>query len=623
MVAYEESFDYIVIGSGAGGGVVAARLAEAGKSVLLLEAGGDPLAEDRARAPTGRNLADDYRVPAFNAFASEHPDMRWDFWVRHYDDPAFQKRDWRYRESYENEKVNGVLYPRCSALGGCTAHNAMIIVRPHNADWNHIWKTMGDASWKASRMQRYFRRLERCRYRNFLYRWLARLGWNPTGHGWDGWLTTEKAIPLRAILDRGIRETISHSIGAAIGLLPDAAERWRWLVKSQGDPNDERLVDERAFGVRMIPLSTSRHGRCGTRELLLDVRQRRPENLTIRLNAIVTRIEIDPESKVATGVAYREGKKLYRAAAGPRNSEWSEKRVGATREVILAGGVFNTPQLLMLSGIGCPDQLSKLDIDVVQPLPGVGQNLQDRYEVSVVSQMKAPWKAMRGARYNDTDKHYRRWRLFRKGIYTSNGGMMSVMMRSKTDRERPDLFCFALLADFRGYYPGYAERLKKIDYLSWVVLKAHSRNTAGEVRLKSNDPLEQPAIRFRYFHEGNDTRGDDLESVAAGVRFVRKVADSMADLIDEEETPGRHIYTDQQIKDHIGANAWGHHACGTCAMKPQDQGGVVDSDFKVYGIDRLRIVDASIFPRIPGFFIVTSVYMIAEKAADAILERSA
>ena len=207
--------------------------------------------------------------------------------------------------------------------------------------------------------------------------------------------------------------------------------------------------------------------------------------------------------------------------------------------------------------------------------------------------------------------------------YTSNGGMISVILRSKTDRVRPDLYCFALMADFRGYYPGYSDRIKKPGYLTWLILKAHSRNTAGEVRLESKDPLERPSIRFRYFQEGNDGTGDDLDAVAKGVGFVRQMADSMSGLIDEEELPGRHVFSERQIKDHIRDTAWGHHACGTCAMKPQDQGGVVDSSFKVYGIDRLRIVDASVFPRIPGFFIVTSVYMIAEKAADVILETSA
>ena len=116
-----------------------------------------------------------------------------DFWVRHYDDAARQQRDWRY-----DEVRDGVLYPRVRALGGCTAHHAMITVRPNNADWNHIAETMGDPSWRASQMQGYWERVERCRTRWFPWRWLARVtGWNPLGHGWRGWMTTELALPLR------------------------------------------------------------------------------------------------------------------------------------------------------------------------------------------------------------------------------------------------------------------------------------------------------------------------------------------------------------------------------------------------------------------------------------------
>ncbi len=138
------------------------------------------------------SLADAYRVPAFHAFASEHPGMPQDFWVRHYADSALQARDWRYLR-----KDDGVLYPRARGLGGCTAHHAMIVVRPNDSDWNHIWQLTGDDSWSASRMQTYFERIERCRYRFFLWRWLAALtGLNPTGHGWRGWLTTERALPF-------------------------------------------------------------------------------------------------------------------------------------------------------------------------------------------------------------------------------------------------------------------------------------------------------------------------------------------------------------------------------------------------------------------------------------------
>jgi choline dehydrogenase len=107
--------------------------------------------------------------------------------------------------------------------------------------------------------------------------------------------------------------------------------------------------------------------------------------------------------------------------------------------------------------------------------------------------------------------------------------------------------------------------------------------------------------------------------MVTGIRYGRKVMDAIGHLVAEEEVPGRHLYTDEQLKDHIEDNTWGHHACGTCAMKPESRDGVVDSEFRVHGIKNLRVVDASIFPRIPGYFIVAAIYMIAEKAADILL----
>ncbi len=132
--------DYVVIGSGAGGGTLAARLAEAGMRVVLLEAGGDPLREP---AP---GLPEDYEVPAFHPLASEHPAMRWDFFVRHYDDDARQRRDPKWRPQ-------GILYPRAGTLGGCTAHNAMILVAPHDSDWDGIAALTNDPSWRAGNMR--------------------------------------------------------------------------------------------------------------------------------------------------------------------------------------------------------------------------------------------------------------------------------------------------------------------------------------------------------------------------------------------------------------------------------------------------------------------------------------
>jgi choline dehydrogenase len=483
----------------------------------------------------------------------------------------------------------------------------MIIVQPNNADWNHIRNVTGDASWRASNMQRYFEKIEDCRYRARWRRWLARwLGWNPSGHGWGGWLVTERSFPLRVLRDWALRRTLLRATLAAADAQTDPGAQWHWSLTSYFDPNDRRLVNERAWGVRLAPMATRRHVRHGPRERLLDVARRHPDRLQIRLHATALRVVVDPATKRATTVVYRD-------------AEGREQTAEARRDVILAGGAFASPHLLMLSGIGCGDHLRAHGIEVVHALPGVGRNLQDRYEVGVVSRMREPWQALRGATYTRRDKHYRRWRWLRAGNYTSNGVMVSAVVKSQTNLPVADLFCFSLLADFRGYHPGYAERLKAHDKLTWAVLKAYTRNDAGTVRLRSADPLAPPVIDFRYFEEGSAPDGDDLDAVVAGIRFVRRVVDSMPELVAAEEEPGRHLQTDEHLRTYVRDNAWGHHACGTCAMKPEAAGGVVDSAFRVHGITGLRVVDASIFPRIPGYFLVAAVFMIAEKAADAML----
>src|SRR5688572_990130 len=363
--------EYIVIGSGAGGGTVAARLAEEGYRVLVLEAGPDPRA---AGGNADRSNADDYDVPAFHPYAAENPAMRWDFFVRHYGNTEQQRLDPNYRETWDGKPVDGVLYPRAGALGGCTAHNAMILVCPHDSDWNQLADLTGDRSWRAEHMWEYFARLERCDYRP-RDRVLARLGQNPSRHGFDGWLQTERAAPRSAVHDDHLRSTIIEAARTAL----EARFRLRSLSNSEADPNDWRIATDDSLGLRFTPMTTRDGVRTGTRERLLDVSTRHPDRLRIQTNALVTKILFDDTNR-AIGVEYLEGERLYRAHAAPNPDTGVTRQVFASREIILAGGVFNTPQLLMLSGIGAPPTLSRHGLTTRVDLPGVGTNLQDRYE---------------------------------------------------------------------------------------------------------------------------------------------------------------------------------------------------------------------------------------------------
>ncbi|MGA9582443.1 MAG: GMC family oxidoreductase [Allosphingosinicella sp.] len=599
--------DYIVVGSGAGGGTVAARLAEAGMDVILVEAGGDPVAEVAERFPC------DYSIPAFHPMASENPAMAWDYFVEHYSDPAEARRDWKRCGE------RGIFYPRAGTLGGCTAHNAMIFVTPQDSDWRGIAEITGDESWGPDAMVSYQRKVEQCRHRP-LRRLLAGIGRDGSGHGWDGWLPVERAMPAKAFDDAPMREMIEKGARAASQGISGPWQALKRLLRGKLDPND-RSMNGKA-GLCYAPLSTDRHRRFGTRERLREVEAKKTGGrLRIELHALVTRLLFAPDGGAA-GVEYRRGRHLYRASPQSGAAEEGEPvSIKARREVILAAGAFNTPQLLMLSGIGPEEQLAEHRIPVREPLP-VGRNLQDRYEVCVLHRLAAPWKSMEGADFSPDDPVARLWETKRQGMYISNGAALAMKRNSPGCCGDSDLFIMALLGAFQGYYPGYSKALREQkDVLSWAILKARTANTRGAVTLRSGDPREPPRIQFNFFDRECDPEGKDLAAVAAAVEMVREAAAPLLEcnLVTEEICPGRDV-KGEALEQWIRDNAWGHHASCTCPMKPRDQGGVLDSRLRVYGVKRLRVVDASVFPRIPGYFIVSAIYMAAEKAADMILE---
>lgn len=624
----EYDADFIVVGSGAGGGTVAARLAEDGFSVILLEAGGDPRTSIGSTPQTRgiNSLPDDYDVPAFHALSTENDGICWDFFVRHYTDQAKQDADPKYVRDIEGQPEGGVFYPRAGTLGGCTAHNALIFVVPNNADWNQIADLTGDPSWRAERMRTYFEKLEKCAHRPDERPPGGGAGPNPSRHGWTGWLQTEKSIPRAAFRDRDLRDTIFETARAALRS-PDVAitdDDRRARLDSQLDPNDWRVVSADAIGLRYTPLTTKHSRRVGTRERVLEVADKHKAHLKVELHALATQVLFDGTGR-AIGVEYLAGERLYRAHPRPSTAPGRRRRLFAAREVILAGGAFNTPQLLMLSGIGPQAELERHGIPVRVNLDGVGRHLQDRYEVSVMHRMNFPsWKALEGATYTSSDPQYKDWGEYDDTVYNSNGAILSVIARSSAAAFSPDLFLYAVLGKFTGYEPGYSsEPGKNPNCLSWVVLKAHTVNTAGEITLRSSDPRDRPIVNFHYFDESNDAQGADLDAVVAGIKLARKLAAPLKQdgLIAREEVPGEHV-ADANLPQWVKDQAWGHHASCTCRIGKREDGGVVSGDFRVHGVEGLRIVDASIFPRIPGYFIVSAVYMIGEKAADVIGEQA-
>ena len=337
----------------------------------------------------------------------------------------------------------------------------------------------------------------------------------------------------------------------------------------------------------------------------------------------------------AIGVDFLDGQSLY--SADPRSNSTIvgvPGQVNATREVILSAGTYNTPQLLKLSGIGPKDELSSLGIPTIVHLPGVGSNLQDRYEVGVIGDTESDFEIWNGCTFGASpDPCFAEWQAGNgsdNGPYADNGLVIALVKKSTSasDSDPPDLIIGGAPLPFKGYYPGYSvDAVSSKRRFSWVILKAHTRNHAGTVTLRSADPRDTPLINFRYFNEGTtagNADGLDLEAVVEGVEFARKLFQTTMPVNGSsgfnETWPGLVVSSKDQIKDWVRDEAWGHHASCTCPIGVDDDPlAVLDSNFRVRGVQGLRVVDASVFPKIPGFFIVVAIYMISEKAADVIL----
>jgi choline dehydrogenase len=194
-------------------------------------------------------------------------------------------------------------------------------------------------------------------------------------------------------------------------------------------------------------------------------------------------------------------------------------------------------------------------------------------------------------------------------------------MRSTPDRKEPDVFLFCVPGVFKGYFPGWTSLLaQQKTQFSWLILKSHTNNRAGAVTLRSKDPTQTPHVAFRYFQEGSPGYDADRDAVVSGIEYVRRVTAKVSGFVEKELVPGAEYDDRDKLRQFVTDNAWGHHCSCTNRMgRPDDPMAVVDSKFRVIGTRGLRVVDASVFPRIPGFFIVTPIYMIAEKASDVIV----
>jgi choline dehydrogenase len=511
-----ETFDYVVIGAGSAGCVLANRLSEdEAARVLLLEAGG---ADD----------ADEVRIPA--AFAT-----------------LFKTRfDWNY-ETVEQKNLGDrtAYWPRAKMLGGCSSMNAMIYIRGNRADYD-AWPD----GWKYDDVLPYFTKAEHN----------TRLA-GPY-HGVDGPLQVE---------DRKYTHELSHAwVESAV----------TWGMKPTDDFNGET---QEGAGLYQV---TCRGGhRWSTADAYLRPAMTRT-NLTVRTHALVNRITFTGNR--ATAVSYS------------RHGE--EFEVGASTEILLCGGAVNSPQLLMLSGVGPASHLTDLGIEVVANLPGVGDNLHDHPAAPMVWRTKGTTDLANLV----TPARLLRWQATGRGPLASNIGEAGAFFHTRDGLPAPDMQVHVAPTTFydnglrEPSVPGFTAGATLVDVAS-----------RGRLRLRSANPRWRPLIDPAYYDDPVD-----LDAMLAGLRTLREIAETgpLARYLAGPYLPTAPSPTEDELRDHIReATQTLYHPVGTCAM-----GTVVDADLKVDGIEGLRVVDASVMPTVPRGNTNAPTIMIAEKAADLV-----
>jgi choline dehydrogenase len=534
-MAEAASYDYIIIGAGSAGSVLAYRLgARPEHRILVLEAGGP----DRFY---------DWKIQMPAAFA--YPLMQ-------------AKVNWAYHSEPDPFMDGRRMYcPRGRVVGGSSSINGMVYIRGHARDYDH-WAQLGLKGWSYAEILPYFRRAES-----------RDLGADDY-HGADG--------PLH--VSRG------HSPQPLF-------KAWVEAGRQAGYPMTSDLNGYQQEGLGPMDMTTWRGRRWSTAKAYLRPAMSRG-NVELVTRALTHRLIF--EGRKAVGVEYSVAGRLQQARA--------------RREVIVSGGAINSPQLLMLSGVGPADELRRLDIAVVQDLPGVGQNLQDHLETYVQHACLQPITL-----YPVLKNPLRQllvgieWTFFGTGPGATNHFEAGGFIRSRAGVEHPDLqYHFLPIA---ASYDG-SETAPGHGFQAHVgPMRPTSR---GWVKLKSKDPRQPPAILFNYMQ----TEGDRQEMRAA-VRLTREIFAQKAfdPYRGQELSPGPEIKTDAEIDGHIRRKAESaYHPSCSCKMGlPSDPMAVVDAEGRVHGLESLRVVDASIMPNVVSGNLNAPVIMMAERASDAIL----
>lgn len=477
-----------------------------------------------------------------------------------------QKRlhDWGYFcEPEENVGGRRVECARGKVVGGCSSTNAMAYVRGNRGDFDR-WKASGLNGWGYDDALPYFRKQESWEGGGNAYR------------GGDGPLGTQTCRYQDPLL----------------GAFADAA-----MAVGHGWTDDYNAEKQEGFGRLQMTIRDGR--RSSTATAYLRPAMRHP-NLAVETESLVTRVLF--EGNRAVGIEYRQGGET--------------KTARAEKEVILAGGVINTPQMLMLSGIGDPAGLKQHDIPVRLALPGVGKNLQDHVSAILMYHRKGAGPFHRMMRYDRIGRELAKAYLFGKGFAADVPGGITAFLKSSPNVPLPDIQ-FLLTAAPLGAWP-YMKPFKQpfTDGFACRIVMLHPESR-GEVALQSADPAAHPRILQRFLSTDYDWR-----ALRAGVKMAREVAaqSPMQPFIANEIAPGLQKASDAEIDEHIRKTSITvHHPLGTCRMGPDgDPMAVVDTQLRLRGAEGLRIVDASVMPDMLTGNINAAVIMVAEKAADLI-----